>query len=269
MNRVVERFQQLQAAGEPAFIPFLCAGDPDLETTERLIEEFDRRGADVIELGFPFSDPVADGPTIQAAYTRALERGCKVDAVFDMVRRLRGRCDIPIVAMVSYSLVFKRGAERFVADAAAAGFDAATIPDLLIEEADEVFAAADAHDFCNITFATPLTTPERRRLVAERSRGFIYYISVAGVTGARARLADDLAENVAELKALTDTPFAVGFGVSTPEQAREVGRLADGVIVGSAIVKRIAACAARGEDPAPAAGALVEEFARGAKSKSD
>ena len=265
MNRIVAKFADLRAKAEPAFIPFLCAGDPDLATTQRLIEEFDRQGADVIELGFPFSDPVADGPTIQAAYTRALDKGCKVDGVFDMVRSLRQGCDIPVVAMVSYSIVFKRGPERFIAEAAEAGIDGATIPDLLIEEADEVFKAADAHDFCNITFATPLTTPRRKQLVAERSRGFIYYISVAGITGARDTLAQDIAANVADLKAIKDTPVAVGFGVSNPGQARAVGSMADGVIVGSAIVKQIASCGERGEDPVASVGRFVGELVRGAK----
>ena len=267
MNRIVARFEQLKGKGQPAFIPFLCAGDPDLATTQRLIEEFDRVGSDVIELGFPFSDPVADGPTIQAAYTRALDRGCKVDGIFDMVRSLRRGCEIPIVAMVSYSIVFKRGPERFIAEAAEAGIDGATIPDLLIEEAEEVFKAAEANDFCNITFATPLTPPKRNQLVAERSRGFIYYISIAGITGARDSLAEDIAPNVADLKAIKDTPVAVGFGVSNPEQAHAVGQMADGVIVGSAIVKRIAACGEKGEDPVASVGQFVGELAEGAKGK--
>ena len=265
MNRIVAKFDDLKSRNESAFIPFLCAGDPDIAATEALIEEFDRRGADVIELGFPFSDPVADGAVIQAAYTRALDKGLKVDHVLDMVRRLRSRCDLPIVAMVSYSIVFRRGAARFIEEAAAAGIDGATIPDLLIEEADEVFEAAQAHDFCNVTFATPLTTPERKRLAAERSRGFIYYISVAGITGARDSVAADMAPNVAELKAMTDTPVAVGFGVSTPDQALQVGEVADGVIVGSAIVKQIAACIENGEDPTPRVGAFVADLAAGAK----
>ena len=267
MNRIVARFRALRAGRAPAFIPFLCAGDPDVATTAALIEEFDRQGADIIELGVPFSDPVADGPVIQAAYTRALDQGLKLSDVFDMVRGLRERCDIPIVAMVSYSIVFKRGAARFVAEASAAGIDGATIPDLPIEEAEEVFQAAQARDFCNITFATPLTTPHRRSLAAERSRGFIYYISVAGITGARDALAKDIGPNVQQLRSLTDTPVAVGFGVSTPEQARQVAQMADGVIVGSAIVKRIAACIEQDENPVQRVGQMVGQLAAGAKGK--
>ena len=265
MNRITARFEALKAKGQPAFIPFLCAGDPDLATTAALIEEFDRQGSDIIELGVPFSDPVADGPVIQAAYTRSLDGGLKLAQVFDMVRDLRTRCDIPIVAMVSYSIVFRRGARRFIEDAVDAGLDGATIPDLPIEEAGEVLQAAQEQGFCNITFATPLTTPERRSLVVEQSQGFIYYISVAGITGTRNRLAEDIGPKVAELKSTTDTPVAVGFGVSTPEQARQVGQMADGVIVGSAIVKQIAQCTEQGEDVASQVGHFVGQLVRGAR----
>ena len=265
MNRITAKFHTLRTEGTPAFIPFLCAGDPDMATTQALIEEFDRRGADVIELGVPFSDPVADGPVIQAAYTRALDAGTRLAHVFDMVARLRRTCEIPIVAMVSYSIVFKHGVAEFIDHAADAGFDGATIPDLPIEEAGEVAEAAAARDFCNVAFATPLTTPARRRLVVERTAGFIYYISVAGITGTRDSLADDMAANVAELKAMGDLPVAVGFGVSSPEQAREVARVADGVIVGSAIVKRIAACGEKGENPVGPVGEFVGQLVSGTK----
>jgi len=265
MNRITAKFESLKAKGQPAFIPFLCAGDPDLATTAALIEEFDRQGADIIELGVPFSDPVADGPVIQAAYTRVLDRGLKLAQVFEMMRDLRTRCDIPIVAMVSYSIVFRRGAKQFIEEARDAGFDGATIPDLPIEEAGEVVQAAQEHGFFNIAFATPLTTPERRQLVVERSEGFIYYISVAGITGTRERLSEDIGPKVAELKSMTDTPVAVGFGVSTPEQAGQVGQMADGVIVGSAIVKQIARCIDQGEAVVAQVGDFTGQLARGAK----
>lgn len=239
MNRIDRKFQELRRRKEPAFIPFITAGDPDLETTRGLILELERCGADIIELGIPFSDPIADGPVIQSSYYRALSKDLKVSQVLECIRGLRNETDIPIVAMVSYSLVFQGRPESFVAKAREAGFDGATIPDLPIEEIDAVHQTARDKDFRIICFVAPTTTPERMSRIVQYTQGFLYYISVVGITGARDTLPSDMKENIQKLKGMTDKPVALGFGVSTPEQARAVGQVADGVIVGSAIVREL------------------------------
>jgi len=266
VNRIDERFEALRVAGQAAFIPFLTAGDPSLEVTRRAICAFERAGADVIELGFPFSDPIADGPTIQASYTRALGTGQRTEDVFRMVEAARAEAKLPIVAMISCSLVFRMGFDRFVDRAVAAGIDGATIPDLPVEEMEPLRATADARDFRLICFVTPATTDARRAIAARLARGFIYYISVRGITGARADVPADLAENIAKLRSETDVPVAVGFGISRPEHARAVGRVADGVIVGSAIVARMHEAAGNpAEDPAEAGARFVAEMAAAAR----
>ena len=268
-NRVVQKFAELRARGQAAFMPFLTAGDPDYETTRAIILELEKRGADLIELGIPYSDPVADGPIIQASFARALSGGATVQQAFAMLRALRKKSQIPVLTMVSYSIVHRLGSARFVADASAAGADGAIIPDLPVDEAAEVIESARAKDFCTVFLAAPTTTPERRRLIARHSTGFIYYISVAGVTGARDRLPEDLPKHLAELKALTSTPIAVGFGVSTPAQARAVAQIADGVIVGSAIVRVIAEHSARARRTlVTKVGAFAAELAAGVKAVS-
>ncbi len=242
MNRIDRKFQELRSKKETAFIPFISAGDPDLPTTKAIILELEKRGADIIELGFPFSDPIADGPVIQASYYRALSKGLKIQQIFDLISNIRKSASggqIPIVSMASYSIVFKSGCERFIERALNAGLDGATIPDLPIEESDEVFKIAEKNDFKIVCFVAPTTTEHRRDMIARNSQGFIYYISVVGITGARDKLPTDMVENIQKLRQLTNTPISVGFGVSTPEQAKAVGQLADGVIVGSAIIKTI------------------------------
>jgi tryptophan synthase alpha chain len=267
MNRIDARFGKLKEAGQAAFVPFLTAGDPDAEATLRVMEGAEEAGADVIELGFAFSDPIADGPTIQDSYHRVLGRGQRVEDVFRLVERARGACELPVVAMVSYSIVFRLGFERFLERALAAGLDGATVPDLPVEEAAPYFDAAAARDFRLICFVAPSTLGERRGLVVEHARGFIYYISVRGITGERAGLPQDLSENLQELKSLTDVPVAVGFGISHPEQARQVAAVADGVIVGSAIVKRMAA-AESGRAAAATALEFIRDMASAAKAAS-
>ncbi|MCY3023969.1 MAG: tryptophan synthase subunit alpha, partial [Planctomycetota bacterium] len=197
-------------------------------------------GADSIELGVPFSDPIADGPVIQAAFCRALEKGFKVARMFDLVRDLRRTgLETPLVCMVSYSLVYRRSLRTFLTLCKKAGFDGAIIPDLPVGyEGDASKQAAD-NGLDLIFLIAPTTTPERRELIAQRSRGFIYYVSVAGVTGARTTLPEDLAQNVRDIKQRTATPVCVGFGISRPEQAKAVSGVADGVIVGSALVKKV------------------------------
>ncbi|MFW5923684.1 MAG: tryptophan synthase subunit alpha [Planctomycetota bacterium] len=266
MNRIDRTFRALRKEGEAAFIPFLTAGDPDLDTTEEAIIGAEKNGADIIELGFPFSDPVADGPTIQASYTRVLETGQSCEDVFRLVERVRERSSIAIVAMISYSLVYRMGAGAFLDRACAAGLDGATIPDLPVEESCGLHSAAGERDFHLVSFVTPATTPERRAEVVDMAGGFIYYIAVRGITGERSNLPDDLAANLHELKELTDVPVAVGFGISRPEQASVVAREADGVIVGSAIVRRMLAAHEKAEDAADAAIRFIGEMAEATKS---
>jgi len=237
-NRIHQTFARLK---HPAFIPFFTVGDPDLPATEAFVKEAAARGADLIELGVPFSDPIADGPTIQASYYRALERGFKLRQLFEMVERLRdGGLEKPLIAMISESLVFKRGLEGFLDEASDAGLDGLIIPDLPVGYEGDTAEAARARGLDLIFLCAPTTPPERRALIAERSTGFVYYVSVAGITGARTALPPDLAQNVKALKKLTRTPVCVGFGISRPEHAAAVAKVADGVIVGSALVKRVA-----------------------------
>jgi len=281
MNRIDARFAQLKEQGKAAFIPFFTAGDPDRETTVRILRGAEAAGADVIELGVPFSDPIADGPTIQDSYHRTLQSGQTVEDVFDMLRQARrgagaeapGRaggmdadgCRLPVVAMVSYSIVFRMGFERFVATALAASIDGATIPDLPVDEAEGLFRPAEERGFRLICFVAPSTTGSRRALVIRHAHGFIYYMSVRGITGERAALPADLFQNIRELKALTPVPVAVGFGISRPEQAKAVAQAADGVIIGSAIVKRMAEARERGEAAADAALAFIRRMSAAAK----
>jgi len=265
MNRIDERFRQLRARGNVAFIPFVTAGDPALGVTEKIILAAEKAGADVIELGFPFSDPVADGPVIQASYARVLSRGQSNEDVFGMVESLRRQSEIPVVAMISYSLVFRMGVERFLDRAVRAGLDGATVPDLPVEEAGQLHEMASERDFRLVCFVTPATGDRRRALVVRHARGFIYYISVRGITGERKALPPDLVENIGRLRSLTDVPVAVGFGISAPAQARAVGQVADGVIVGSAIVRRIEDATEKGEDPASAVSEFVHQMAEAAR----
>jgi tryptophan synthase alpha chain len=261
VNRIDATFEALAAQNQAAFIPFLTAGDPDLGTTRRTIAAVADAGADVIELGFPFSDPIADGPTIQASYTRALDGGQRTEDVFRMVEALRAESQIPVVAMISYSLVYRMGFDAFLDRAIAAGIDGATIPDLPVEEMEPLRGEADRRDFRLVCFVTPATTDARRTMAARLARGFIYYISVRGITGARDRMPADLAENIGKLKSQTQVPVAVGFGISRPEHARAVGQVADGVIVGSALVSRMHGAAKSGGDPVRVAADFVAQMA--------
>jgi tryptophan synthase alpha chain len=238
-NRIKQTFQELRRTGRKALRPFLTAGDPDLATTAALIRECVSRGASLIELGLPYSDPVADGPTIQASYTRALDAHTTLDAIFAMVRDLRKDCQTPISAMGSFSLVTRRGMDRFLDDAQAAGIDGLIIPDLPIEECDALAAGAARRGLSHIMLVAPTTPWERAARIARQSTGFLYYISVAGITGERKDLPDDMVQRVERLREVTSEPICVGFGVSQPEHVRQVAAVADGAIVGSAIVRRI------------------------------
>jgi tryptophan synthase alpha chain len=244
MNRIDAKFAELRAKGRKAFIPYVSAGDPDDETTVEIVLALERSGADLVELGVPYSDPLADGPVIQDAFTRVLERGFRVADTWEIVRRIRRRSQLPLLTMVSYSLVYRYGAERYVSEAQAAGLDGAIIPDLGVEEGKDLLDLAAARDFATVLLVAPTTDPVRERAIVERSTGFIYCISVVGITGVRATLPPELREHVTRLKKLTTKPVCVGFGVSRSEHVKTVAALADGVIVGSAIVKLIAQHAA-------------------------
>lgn len=257
MNALDMTFQRLRKEGRKAFIPFLTAGDPDLETTSRLVAEAARRGASVIEIGFPYSDPIADGSVIQASYTRVLDRGLKVEAIFAWLAGLK--VDVPLVAMVSYSLVHARGAERFVAQAQEAGLVGAIVPDLPVDEAEPLAEVCRAADFKLILLVTPTTPRERAEEIVRCSSGFVYCVSVVGITGERTTIPPQLTEQLDWLRTRTDLPLCVGFGISRPEHVHLLRDHADGVIVGSALVKKIEA---GGPNVVAAVGDLVEELAQ-------
>jgi tryptophan synthase alpha chain len=218
-------------------IPYVTAGDPDLETTQRLVREMVRRGGDIVEIGVPFSDPLADGPIIQRASQRALQGGTSVRKILQTVSELRRDVDVPLVLMTYYNPVFRYGEAAFVADALAAGVDGIIVPDLPPEEAQPLIDLTVDSPLDLIFLAAPTSTTARLALIAEASQGFIYYVSRLGTTGVRDQLADDLRLMLEQLRVATSKPIAVGFGVSTPEHVRLVAELADGVVVASAILK--------------------------------
>ncbi len=241
-NRMVRAFAELRSAGKKALLPFITAGYPDLETTVALLADFEARGVRICELGIPFSDPIADGPVIQNSYSEALAAGMTSDKVMAAVRQFRAAGgELALAAMVSYSIVYRHDVRRYLADLAKAGFDAAIIPDLSLEEAATAEPAATAAGLCLVMLIAPTTPPSRRLQIARHSRGFVYYISVAGITGERDRLPQATITAVGELRKEIDTPICVGFGISRPEMVAEVCRVADGAIVGSAILARLAA----------------------------
>jgi len=239
-NRIVSAFDALRAAGKKTLVPFLTAGYPDLETTQALLTDFESRGVRVAELGIPFSDPIADGPVIQASYTEALAAGIHSDRIFQMVRAYRdGGGTIALVAMVSVSIVYRHGLAKYLDQAAAAGFDGVLIPDLPLNEAGEMEKLAAERGLANIMLIAPTTPPARRMEIARHGTGFLYYVSISGITGERDRLPEATIAAVAELRKTVDQPICVGFGVSNAATVAEVCRAADGAIVGSAIVHRL------------------------------
>jgi len=255
MNRIDEKFQQLRAKGDKAFIAYLCAGDPTLDATVKLVLALEAAGVDIVELGVPFSDPLADGIVNQLAAQRALAAGTTVAGVFAAVRTIRQSSQIPVVLYTYMNPLYTYGFERFHTDAAAAGVDGVLILDLPPDEsAGELEFTGDLR---RIRLIAPTTPPERIKEIAAKAAGFIYYVSREGVTGEQVSVASSLSERVATIRGLTTLPIAVGFGVSKPEHAAEIAGVADGVIVGSAIVKRIAEY---GADPALAE--KVADFVR-------
>jgi len=241
MGRISTTIEALAHRGEKALIPFITAGDPDLATTEELIHVLVEAGADIIELGFPFSDPMADGPTIQAASERALAAGTTLSGVLEMVRRIRAHTNVPIVLMGYYNPIFRFGPERFAREAAEAGIDGLLLVDLPEEESDELRTLLHQAGVDQIMLLAPTTPPERQTRLAAHGRGFLYYVSMTGVTGVQAVDPAAIRGEVEALKAVCPVPVAVGFGISTPADAAAVGAFADAVVVGSALVKIIAA----------------------------
>ena len=238
-SRIGETFARLRARGERALVVYVMAGDPSLAETRRLVIEAERRGADLVELGVPFSDPLADGPVIQRAGTRALAAGTTLARVLELVATLRAEVRLPLVLMTYYNPVLAFGLKSFARTAADAGVDGVIVPDLPIEEADPLCAEAEPAGLDVVQLVSPTSTPARVRSIARLSRGFIYLVSLTGVTGERRALPPDLEAQIRTLRLVTTKPVCVGFGVSTPEHVAAVGRLADGVAVGSAIVRTI------------------------------
>ncbi len=238
-GRVSAAFDSLRAARRIGLMPFVPAGYPSLEATRAILRALPAAGASLIELGIPFSDPIADGPVVQEAFAHALANKIRVSDVLQMMRDLRGSVDIPVVAMVSYSIAFRRGIEQFAAEAHDAGFDGLILPDLPPPEAEDVCKILQAAGLDTILMIAPSTPPRRREEILRLCSGFVYCLSVAGITGERDRLPADLERNLRDLRTLTDLPLAVGFGISKAEHIAQLGAFADGAIVGSAFVRNI------------------------------
>jgi len=264
MNRIVERFARLRQQGQKGFIVYIGAGDPDLEATRQLALAFDRVGVDVLELGVPFSDPLADGLVNQLAAQRGLESGTTPPKILEMVAALRRESQLPVVLYLYFNLIHRHGLERFIRDAARAGVDGLLVLDLPPEEADDYAREMEAAGLCAIYLVAPTTPESRIRQIVARGSGFIYYVSREGVTGMQSSVAANLAERVATIRRHTDLPIAVGFGVSNPEQAKAVAVCADGVVVGSAVVDQIARLG-RSPELVPRVAEFVGNLARALK----
>jgi tryptophan synthase alpha chain len=261
-NRIIERFRHNQQANAHGLLPYLTAGYPDPRTCAALIATADALGATVVEVGFPYSDSIADGPVIQSSFHAALAQGHRVRDTFEIVRSVRGRVRCGLVAMVSYTIAHRLGLDPFMDEAVEAGFDGVILPDVPVEESAEMRDAAQSRGLCYIGLVAPTTTPARRERIARESSGFIYQIAAAGTTGEREGLAPELPDEVKALRRVSGLPVCVGFGISTAEHVREVCRFADGAIVGSAIVRRIEQAIGEGLSSARVV-QRVEEFLGG------
>jgi tryptophan synthase alpha chain len=238
-GRIGAKFNDLRDRGDSALIPYIVAGDPNLEVTRRLILELEARGADLIELGVPFSDPMADGPANQRASARGLASGGTLPAILSMIADIRKESQIPLILFGYFNPIAHYGCERLCADAARAGVDGLLVVDLPPEEAEELARPARSSGIDIIYLLAPTTPLQRSRTIAHAATGFLYYVSVTGVTGARAQIATDLETNLSDIRSVTSLPIGVGFGISTPAQAQEISRFADAVVVGSAISQLI------------------------------
>ena len=245
---IAQTFDELRQHKRIGLVAFIPAGYPNLATTQAALPALEQAGASVIEIGFPFSDPIADGPTIQAAFTETLARGLKVNEIFGTVAAVRDKLSLPLVAMVTYTIVFRYGLEKFVSEAKNSGFDGLILPDLPPPEAQRVCETVRAGGLDTTLLVAPTTTPQRRKEIASLSSGFVYYLSVSGITGERDQLPTDVAENVKQIKSFTDRPVCVGFGIHRPIQIAQLFGVADGAIVGSAFVKRMKEHASEGAE---------------------
>jgi len=264
MNRIVERFAALKKTGQKGFVVYIGAGDPNLETTRQLAVAFDRAGVDVMELGVPFNDPLADGLVNQLAAQRGLESGTTPPKVLETVAAIRKESQVPVVLYIYYNLIYKVGMKRFIADAAKAGVDGLLVLDLPPEESENYEALMRDAGLCNIYLIAPTTPDDRIGLIAKRATGFIYYVSREGVTGMQQKVSDTIGMMTAKIRQHTDLPIAVGFGISNPEQAKIVAANAEAIVVGSAIVNQIAA---NGKSPelVPKVSAFVKTLAEAVK----
>ena len=261
MSAIDILFENLRSKNRKAFMPFVTAGDPDLGFTAAVIRDLAGRGSSMFELGIPYSDPVADGPVIQASFTRAFANNIRLEKIFDMVSGLTRDVSAPIVSMLSYSIVYRRGLRNYVKAAKAAGIAGAIVPDLPADESGELAEICRRQDFSLIQLITPTTTPDRARRIADQTTGFIYYVSVTGITGERSELPPEIVDNVAWLREQTELPICIGFGISRAEHIRMLSPVADGLIVGSAIVRRIAAAEGKPRQEILAdVGAYVDEL---------
>lgn len=239
MSRIAEKFQALKAKKEKALIVYLTAGDPSLAVTEELIPALEKAGADILEIGVPFSDPTADGPVIQAAAQRALKNGATLQGILEMVGDVRKVSQIPIVLFGYFNPIFAYGPERFAQAAQKTGVDGVLVVDLPPEEAHELRQYSDAVGIDFISLVAPTTDPARMRKIAGGATGFLYYVSITGITGTAAPVVADIKKSIDKIRKITKLPVAVGFGITKPEQAKEIGQVADGIVVGSAIVRLI------------------------------
>jgi tryptophan synthase alpha chain len=252
-------FAELRTRKRVGVFPFIPAGYPDLNATRELLPALEGGGASAIEVGIPFSDPIADGPVVQEAFTAALSRGLKLKEILKTVREARSSVSNPLMSMVSYSIVFRYGAERYFGDAREAGFDGLILPDLPPPEAESICEKVRAAGLDTILLIAPTTAKDRRKEIARLCSGFIYYLSVTGITGERQKMPEDLAEQLRQLKQMGDTPVCVGFGISRREHVAQLSGLADGAIVGSAVVRRMKEQAGAGAGKVAAA---VESYVR-------
>jgi tryptophan synthase alpha chain len=260
MTAIDDLFANLKASGKKALMPFITAGDPSVQFTSTVLQRLDALGCSLAEVGIPYSDPIADGPVIQASYTRALNHKVKLEQIFEMVARDRAKWSMPLVSMVSYAIIHRQGPAKYVDAAKAAGFAGAIVPDLLVEESVEFSQICKDRDFNLIQLVTPTTPPERALKIAEQSSGFLYFVSVTGITGERTELPPGLVDRVGWLRERTRLPICIGFGISKPEHVRLLSPVCDGLIVGSAIVRCLEKASVSETEALDAASQLVQEL---------
>ncbi|QDU54339.1 tryptophan synthase subunit alpha [Aeoliella mucimassa] len=248
MPAIDDLFQKLRSENQKALMPFVTAGDPDVAFTSAVLQEIVGRGAHLCEVGVPYSDPIADGPVIQASYTRALDNKVKLASILDMLGETTPKLTAPVVTMICYAIIYRHGVTAYCDQAKQAGIDGLIVPDLPVEEAAELAAICRERDLSLIQLVTPTTPRERALKICETSSGFVYYVSVTGITGERTELPPDIVENVSWLREHTSLPICIGFGINKPEHVKLLAPVADGLIVGSAIVRRVAEAAERSRD---------------------